>query len=148
VTNRAALTRLFTSNPDVWLTRSQIVEVAGDEATRRLRELRDGGMYIEYEPGRGYRYTPSTGTTNAEWRCAKCGVDARYELQPSTDTRDRWRLGKCAVCKQPNATFERARPAKGPAIAAPAPAQPDPELPGSDPLHPFADPRPDWADGS
>lgn len=151
MSNRTDLARLFTDNPGVWLTRSQIVEVGGDEATRRVRELRDRGMDIEGDVKRGYRYREQ-GKAQDDWTCTKCGAPAVYPLQPSTDTDNRWRLGRCGTCGKDGMIFQHTKkplPATTGMVSRerqPDDAIPEPEpLPGLDPLHPLAKPT-DWSD--
>ena len=99
-TNRAALASMFTTHPKVWLTRDQIETVAGAEATRRLRELRQSGMYIEYSPKQGYRYLPIERVPGQRrFLCPTCGGEGIPD-DGMTLMDDRYAPGRCLAHKR------------------------------------------------
>jgi hypothetical protein len=137
MSNRSDLIALFINHPDEWLTRDRLIEVGGGEATRRVRELRAKGMDIEVDDTGRYRYR-HPGKADPNWVCTGCETAAVYPLQPTTDARDRYRLGRCIMCSVNNAVFRfigrRAKPEPKP-----EPIRP----PEEDVLHPTTSPI-DW----
>lgn len=92
------------------------------------------------------------------WVCAQCGGPGDPDKVTALDPR--YTTGRCASGKhkgpqrlvREDAMFT-SKPKRKKVTQMPLPepvpdAVAQPELPGADPLHPFADPRPDWADRS
>jgi RNase P subunit RPR2 len=46
------------------------------------------------------------------WVCTKCStpVHPDVELQPTTDAKGRWRIGRCLTCKDKRAIFQQEKP--------------------------------------
>jgi hypothetical protein len=116
MTKRIEVLNLLMARENQWVTLSELQFVGGFEATRRLRELREGGMQAGFiidvgtslhhgsdEPTyRLRRVEESPGTEF--WVCNKCGARrARQFTQPSMDPR--WRLGPCIICGNKQAVF-------------------------------------------
>lgn len=117
MTARNEVWTLLLSNEGQWLTREDIEKVGGLESMRRLREVRSSALATGYEfeqrqtIGNLLEYRLVRHPGRRDWVCTKCGVDVPgYDLQPSTDERDRYRLGHCSVCKNRGAVFTKKSP--------------------------------------
>lgn len=87
---------LLLAHEGEWLPRSEIEKVGGQEATRRLREIRNKAVGFDVERrGDNYRLVRVNNIDNT-LSCVKCGAPPNSETQPSMDPR--WRLGRCPLC--------------------------------------------------
>lgn len=119
MTNRQSLWDLLASQEGKWVPRENINFVGGNDAGRRMREIRADLManpeYRLDERRRAdgqYEYRlmkvpPEAQKVNAEaiWRCRKCSARLVGISMASIDPR--WRLAKCQGCGDKHAIFER-----------------------------------------
>lgn len=120
MSNRTALWTLLIERQGDWIKRDDLLFVGGVDAPRRMRDLKDdivkSGQYRleERTVDRVIEYRlvelppdPERKSQRYLWRCSSCQSHPQdYMLtQPSLDPR--WRLGKCGICGEKNATFRK-----------------------------------------
>ncbi len=105
---RERIARLLLDNPNIWISTEELRTVGGDDAPRRVRELRDSGMAIENrrlaDGGAEYRLrVVDTHASPLRQRdtqtafvapCPKCFRNIVWER--SLDAR--YKLAKCGKC--------------------------------------------------
>lgn len=116
MTARSEVWALLAANEGRWVSRAEIEKVGGAESMRRLREVRTAALASEFTFEQRqtigtlleYRLVNLHSHERSPWRCTKCGAPrSDLDLQPSTDARDRYRLGPCAVCSNKHAIFRK-----------------------------------------
>jgi hypothetical protein len=104
---RSQVWDLLIAHEGEWLTRSEIEQVGGAEATRRLKDIKNKVVGFDIKRrGDSYRLVRTT-VFEQGLTCVKCKAPPNSETQPSVDPR--WRLGRCPMCGK-GAIFEKARP--------------------------------------
>lgn len=124
--NRADLWSLLANRMGQWIDRDDINFVGGSDASRRMRELKDsvllsGTHRLEERRDDSGRYEyrlveiPLEARNHPErqrWECVKCGTRPLDFSQTKASLDPRWRLGRCGVCNNENATYRERREAR------------------------------------